>query len=290
MIRSMTGYGVSEKTSGSLRVKVEIKSLNGKFLEFNLRCPKVLNSKELELRNLLSTKIERGTVQCYINLYFSDSSHQEIKVNRQLADSYHQKIQPIAQKMGATGSDVFRWVMDIPEIMEVEETEITDDEWNLIVTTAEEAFERFDSFRHQEGLTIKEKLHEHCAGIGTQIPNIEQFEEERANNVRTRLQNSLKDIAVEDNVDTNRFEQELIYYLEKYDIAEEKNRLIAHCMHFEETLVGEAKGKKLGFIAQEMGREINTLGSKANHAGIQRIVISMKEELEKIKEQVLNAV
>jgi uncharacterized protein (TIGR00255 family) len=286
----MTGYGVAEKTSEHLRVKVEIKSLNGKFLELNLRCPKILSSKELEIRNRFAKKLERGTIQFYINLYFQDGSHQAVNVNEDLALEYFNKLKGLAGTLNAGTQDVFRWIMDIPEILQVEEEDLRDEEVQLILDTCDEAFESLNNFRIQEGTGIKELLHEHCAAIAQKLPEIEQHESERTELLKNRLQNSLKEMGKDENFDSNRFEQELIYYLEKFDISEEKNRLIAHCEHFEETLNGPGKGKKLGFIAQEMGREINTLGSKANHAGIQRSVIAMKEELEKIKEQVLNVV
>lgn len=290
MIRSMTGYGVSEKTTEHLRVKVEIKSLNGKFLELNLRCPKILSSKELEIRNRFSKKLERGTVQFYINLYFQDGSHQAVNVNQSLALEYYNKLKVLAESMDANAQDVFRWVLDIPEILQIEEEDLKEEEHQLILDTCDEAFENLDEFRKQEGAAIQDILHSHCAAIADRLPEIEVHEAERTELLKLRIQNSLNELGPDENHDPNRYEQELIYYLEKFDISEEKNRLIAHCEHFEETLSGIAKGKKLGFIAQEMGREINTLGSKANHAGIQRAVIAMKEELEKIKEQVLNVV
>ncbi|MCB9261102.1 MAG: YicC family protein [Flavobacteriales bacterium] len=287
MIRSMTGYGIAEKMNHKFNIKVEIKSLNGKFLELNLRAPKILGEKEVVLRKLLSQKLVRGSVLCIVTMEAIDVSD-SMKLNKPLAIHYFSQIKSLADELKTNDGDALRTVLLLPDVMKSEDGTLDDSDWDDLVLTMEQAFDRFDDFRLTEGKEIAEVLNEYNNNIINLLPKIEPLEAERIEQVKSKLISNLEEIKSNTAFDQNRFEQELIYYLEKIDIAEEKSRLMAHCQHFANALKKEPSGKKLGFISQEMGREINTLGSKANFAPIQEIVIVMKEELEKIKEQSLN--
>jgi uncharacterized protein (TIGR00255 family) len=289
MLKSMTGYGNAELATDKYIYKVEIKSLNGKFLELNLRLPKLFSDKEIMLRNLISTTIVRGSVSVFINLEKREGLEIEpITINKPLAITSYKVWKDLANELGADSRDIFRMVMTMPEILKIEEQSYNEDDWEMLIKTFEKANENFDKFRKEEGKSLQVLLTNHCLAIEELIPEIEQFESERMDTTRQRLLKNLNELMGKDNFDKNRLEQELIYYLEKLDISEEKNRLISHCRHFLDSLKEENNGRKLNFIAQEIGREVNTLGSKANHADMQKAVVKMKEELEKIKEQVLN--
>ncbi|MFT5725296.1 MAG: hypothetical protein ACI9JN_002420 [Bacteroidia bacterium] len=289
MIRSMTGYGNAEKITKRYHIKVEIKSLNGKFLELNLRTPKLLGEKEPVLRKFLSTKLIRGSVLCILSMDREDDVVAGSKLNTALAKHYHQQIKSLSDELGTDDKDILRSILMMPEVMTSEDGSLEDSDWDDILEAVNEAYDKFDSFRLNEGSELRSMLLDHNTVISAQIPLIEQFEETRKQQVKDRLAFGLEEYTNKDKtVDLNRFEQELIYYLEKLDIAEEKNRLKTHCELFDKEINKGSNGKKLGFISQEMGREINTLGSKAGFAPIQELVIVMKEELEKIKEQTLN--
>jgi uncharacterized protein (TIGR00255 family) len=289
MIRSMTGYGNAEKITKRYHIKVEIKSLNGKFLELNLRTPKLLGEKEPVLRKFLSTKLIRGSVLCILSMDREDDVVAGSKLNTALAKHYHQQIKSLSDELGTDDKDILRSILMMPEVMTSEDGSLEDSDWDDILEAVNEAYDKFDSFRLNEGSELRSMLLDHNRVISAQIPLIEQFEETRKQQVKDRLAFGLEEYTNKDKtVDLNRFEQELIYYLEKLDIAEEKNRLKTHCELFDKEINKGSNGKKLGFISQEMGREINTLGSKAGFAPIQELVIVMKEELEKIKEQTLN--
>jgi len=288
MIRSMTGYGSAEKLSAKYHIKVELKSLNGKFLELNLRSPKTLGDKEALLRKHLSKKLIRGSVLCILTMDRIDDSGEGIQLNKGLAKYYFNQMKALADELQTNDDDILRTVLTMPDVLKAEEGSIEDSDWQDVLAAVEEAFEKFEQFRLTEGDELGKMLEGHNEAILAQLPKIEALEAERKALVKERLLNGLEDLNKEGKTDANRFEQEMIYYLEKLDIAEEKNRLVAHCQLFAKELKKEANGKKLGFIGQEMGREINTLGSKAGFAPIQELVIAMKEELEKIKEQALN--
>lgn len=289
MLKSMTGYGSAETTSDKYIFKVELKSLNGKFLELNLRLPKLFSDKEILLRNHITAKLVRGSVSVFINLEKQKGLAQEpISINKPLATEYYKTWKDLADSLGASGDDIFRAVMTMPEIMKQEEQGYEEEEWEQLLKTFELAYHNLETFRKEEGKALQILLTNHCLAIEELIPIVEELEPERMEITKQRLQKNLNDLINKEGFDQNRFEQELIYYLEKLDITEEKNRLISHCRHFLDTLKEEQSGRKLNFIAQEIGREINTMGSKASHAGMQKAVVKMKEELEKIKEQVLN--
>lgn len=290
MIRSMTGYGAAEKNNGRLLIKVEFKSVNGKNLELNVRLPRELSDKELVLRNRYQSRLERGTVALNLTLEFSASKENPSSVNEQLLKQYYRQLENIANELGADKSDIFRCALLMPDVMQAEDKSLIAEDWNDILSVADLAFEQYDAYRLQEGKETAAALEFHARQIAESIAYAEAFEPERISTLKSRLIRNLEDLLSASDYDKNRFEQELIYYLEKWDIQEEKHRLAAHCALFHETLGTESSGKKLGFISQEMGREINTLGSKANHAGMQQVVITMKEHLEKIKEQILNII
>ncbi len=288
MIRSMTGYGVAEKHSPDYHVKFEIRSLNGKYLDINFRMPRYLMSKEIELRNLLGSRLERGSITISINVVKHKVNSNEVKINKPLAKAYYDQLKGLSDELGAPDHDIFRITTLMQDVIYQDEEEVDAQLMDMLKASAEEAFEQFDAYRMKEGEHIADEMKQYCEDIRNEIPVIEGQEAERKAATRERLHKNLVALLDDDNYDKNRFEQELIYYIEKYDLSEEKTRLHTHCVHFESALNEQPKGKKLSFIAQEMGREINTLGSKANHSGIQQSVIKMKEELEKIKEQVLN--
>lgn len=287
-MRSMTGYGMAETHTPDYHVKVEIRSLNGKYLDINFRMPRYLLSKELIFRNQLGSKIERGTVTVNIHVVKLKVSEDVVGINKALATSYYKQLKSLSQELGAKEDDIFRITTMMQDVIYVDDDEVDDELIELVKQTASSAFEKFDAYRTQEGKSIHQHISSCCENILNQLPVIEEKEPERIESTKERLHNGLVALLNDDNYDKNRFEQELIYYIEKFDISEEKSRLRAHCAHFMEALSNKPKGKKLNFISQEMGREINTLGSKANHSDIQRSVITMKEELEQIKEQVLN--
>lgn len=288
MMRSMTGYGSAELQTRNFHIKVELKSLNGKFLELNLRSPKFLGEKEVEIRKYLNAVLTRGSVLCTITMDKSANAEYDVNLNRVLASAYYEEMKSLAEELNAPDHDIFRTIMTMPDVLKQEDGNLEEEDWEGLMTCCKEAFEKLDRFRVQEGEELRQLLMRHNNIILELLPQVEPLEEERKIIVKERLKSGLGELAKDINADINRLEQEMIYYLEKLDITEEKNRLSAHCVLFNTELQKADNGKKLGFISQEMGREINTLGSKANYAPIQEIVIGMKEELEKIKEQALN--
>lgn len=288
MIRSMTGYGGAERITKRYHIKVEIKSLNGKFLELNLRCPKSLGEKEPALRKHLSKKLVRGSVLCILTMENIDSVGENVKLNDKLARHYFHLMKSLADELNTNDQDILRTVLTMPDVLRAEDGSIDDEDWSDILATVNEAFDKFDAYRIDEGKELAGLLSEHNAKIMSLLNDVETYESDRKQSVKNKLLAGLEDFAQDNKVDQNRFEQELIYYLEKMDVAEEKNRLQAHCQLFAKEVTEASNGKKLGFISQEIGREINTLGSKASYAPMQEVVIQMKEELEKIKEQSLN--
>lgn len=288
MMRSMTGYGSAETQTGNFQIKVEIKSLNGKFLEINLRNPKILGEKEIELRRYLSTVLNRGSVLCSINMDRAESVDYDINLNTRLASAYYNEMKSLANTLGANENDLLRTVLNMPDVLKNEEGKLDDEDWEGVMECCKAAVDKLDAFRLQEGKELHKLLEQHNKAIMETLPLIDPLLQQRKDQLRDRLKSGLDELSMELNSEDNRLEQEMIYFLEKLDVSEERNRLSAHCQLFVKELLQENNGKKLGFISQEMGREINTLGSKANFAPIQEIVISMKEELEKIKEQSLN--
>ena len=284
MILSMTGFGKASLQLSTKKITVEVKSLNSKGLDLNTRMPSVYRENELALRNLLALKLERGKVDfsLYVEVTGEDTSS---KINAPIVKAYMAQLKTILPN--ADDTELMKMAIRMPDTMKTEREEIDENEWKQIQTVIDEAIENMLSFRKSEGASLEKEFTLRVENIRNYMNQALVLDPERVNNIKERLQTAIDELKV--NVDTNRFEQELIYYLEKLDITEEKVRLTNHLDYFLQTLNGsEANGRKLGFITQEMGREINTMGSKSNHAGMQKLVVMMKDELEKIKEQVLN--
>ncbi len=289
-MKSMTGYGSAERNTSKHRVKVEFKSLNGKFLEINLRVPKMMSDKEAIIRNHFGNKLVRGSVLIVFVMERTADAEDVVAINEELATAYYGRISNLAEKLDASDDDLLSIVLSMPDVLKADEKSMDDEEWGEVLSIAEEAMQKLDDFRLEEGAVLKDLLTGHNNVIKKLNEEVSLHDLARREAMRNKILSSIKENFADESYDKNRFEQELIYYLEKLDISEERNRLESHCAMFEDELNGSASGKKLGFISQEMGREINTMGSKANFAEIQRLVVEMKEELEKIKEQVLNVV
>ncbi len=284
MILSMTGFGKASLQLSTKKITVEVKSLNSKGLDLNTRMPSVFRENELALRNLLALKLERGKVDfsLYVEVTGEDTSS---KINSPIVKAYMAQLKAILPD--ADDTELMKMAIRMPDTMKTEREEIDENEWKQIQIVIDEAIENMLSFRKSEGASLEKEFTLRIENIRSYMNQALVLDPERVTSIKERLQTAIDELKV--NVDTNRFEQELIYYLEKLDITEEKVRLTNHLDYFLQTLNGsEANGRKLGFITQEMGREINTMGSKSNHAEMQKLVVMMKDELEKIKEQVLN--
>ena len=289
MILSMTGYGKATATYGSKKICAEIKSLNSKALDLSTRIAPLFREKEMEIRTLIAQTLERGKVD--FNLWIEeDATQQGAPINRAIVENYYTQIKAISESVGIPEpTDWFATLLRMPDALSrTEVKELSDEEWTAARTAITEAIAQLMDFRQQEGAALERKFGEKLGDIEALLHSIAPYEKERTEKIRERILDSLqKNLGIE--YDNNRFEQELIYYIEKLDINEEKQRLTNHLAYFRQTMSeGHGQGKKLGFIAQEMGREINTTGSKSNHAEMQNIVVKMKDELEQIKEQVLN--
>ena len=288
MTHSMTGYGKAVAELPNKKVTVEIRSLNSKQFDLYTRVPVIYRVKEIELRNSLSQLLERGKVDLTINVeQFAKDISSRIDYN--VLNQYKTDIEQWANDMGiSVPDDWFSVLLRLPDVMKQETEELDEEEWNIIKGTINKAVESLILFREQEGKMLENVLIEKISNIRSLLVDIATFEGERIERVKNRILEELNNLGGIE-YDKNRFEQEIIYYLEKLDINEEKTRLSHHLNYFEEILKeNKSQGKKLGFITQEIGREINTLGSKSNQSGMQRIVVQMKDELEQIKEQVLN--
>ncbi len=284
MILSMTGFGKASLQLSTKKITVEVKSLNSKGLDLNTRMPSIFRENELALRNLLALKLERGKVDfsLFVEVTGEDTSS---KINVPIVKAYMAQMKAILPN--ADDTELMKMAIRMPDTMKTEREEIDENEWKQIQIVIDEAIENMLSFRKSEGASLEKEFTLRIENIRSYMNQALVLDPERVTNIKERLQTAIDELKV--NVDTNRFEQELIYYLEKLDITEEKVRLTNHLDYFLQTLNGsEANGRKLGFITQEMGREINTMGSKSNHAEMQKLVVMMKDELEKIKEQVLN--
>lgn len=285
----MTGYGKSVVTFNEKKINVEIKSLNSKALDLSTRIAPLYREKEMEMRQMISKALVRGKVDFSIWIE-KDASLDATPINSALVENYYHQIKDIAAKIGMPEpQDWFSILVRMPDVMSKTEAEVlTDEEWAVARGGVEQALQALVEFRKQEGAALYNKFSEKLDNIGSLLASIEPYEKSRVEKIRSRIVEGLKSIP-EIEYDKNRLEQELIYYIEKLDINEEKQRLANHLKYFRETMNdGIGQGKKLGFIAQEMGREINTTGSKSNQAEMQNIVVKMKDELEQIKEQVLN--
>jgi len=290
MIRSMTGYGKAECELALKKITIEVKSLNSKQLDLNTRTPGVYREKEIEIRREISDKLIRGKID--FSLY-SESLGVESNsaINNQMVKSYFAQLSELSNELGLPVNEhILPIIMQLPDVVKTTRDEPDENEWKIVIATIREALTALDNFRLQEGLSLRKDIIFNLNTITTLLSQIAPFELERTEKVKERILDGLKELDSPEGIDHNRLEQEMIFYLEKLDINEEKVRLGHHCSYFIETLeLDEPVGKKLGFIAQEIGREINTLGSKANHTEMQKLVIGMKDALEKIKEQLLNA-
>ena len=284
MIHSMTGFGKASLQLPTKKITVEIKSLNSKGLDLNTRMPSVFREMELDLRNQISQRLERGKVD--FSLYVEVTGEETTsKINVPIVKGYINQMKAVIPTADET--ELMKMAVRMPDALKTERDEIDENEWKQIQTVINEALENIANFRKDEGASLEKEFQLRISNINNLMNEAVSYDAERVETVKTRLRTALDELKV--NVDENRFEQELIFYLEKYDITEEKVRLGNHLSYFLETLNGtEANGRKLGFITQEMGREINTMGSKSNHTETQKLVVMMKDELEKIKEQVLN--
>ena len=280
----MTGFGKASLQLPTKKITVEIKSLNSKGLDLNTRMPSVFREMELGLRNQISQRLERGKVD--FSLYVEVTGEETTsKINVPIVNGYMNQMKAVIPNADAT--ELLKMAVRMPDALKTERDEIDATEWKKIQTVIDEALENIANFRKDEGASLEKEFQLRISNINNLMNEAVSYDAERVETVKTRLRTALEELKV--NVDENRFEQELIFYLEKYDITEEKVRLGNHLNYFLETLNGtEANGRKLGFITQEMGREINTMGSKSNHTEMQKLVVMMKDELEKIKEQVLN--
>lgn len=288
MIRSMTGYGSSCAETPERKITVELRSLNSKQCDINTRLPWYYKEKEIEIRSRISKGLVRGKADLSISVDSNDDANLP-RLNKAAIKSYYNQLIDVAGELYIENrKELLSIIMKLPETLRTEKQALSDSEWELLTRLLDESLLELDRFRIEEGKSIEKDLRERIGNIQSSLEEIGQFEEERIGRIKDRIRSSLMQLENE-NTDENRFEQEILYYIEKLDLNEEKVRLKKHCTYFIETIEKEENnGKKLGFISQEIGREINTLGSKAGDARIQRIVVMMKDELEKIKEQVLN--
>ncbi len=306
MIFSMTGYGKAEcLVANNKKLVVEIKSLNSKSLDLSVRIAPQLRSKELEIRTLIAQRLERGKLD--LSIYYQDAAQGEsaatyTPINRDAFAYYYKELSSLQAELGLQAGDLIATIMRMPEVTKSQDSsEISDEEWAVVLQTIVEAINQFNAFREQEGVSLYQMFCEKLDAIAALLTEVEPYEQSRVEKIKARIVANLEQLsaATQQAIDHNRLEQEMIYYIEKLDINEEKVRLTNHLKYFRETMesgkaIGDGQlaiggvGKKLGFIAQEMGREINTLGSKSNQSEMQIIVVKMKDILEQIKEQVLN--
>ncbi|WP_159518214.1 YicC/YloC family endoribonuclease [Sunxiuqinia indica] len=289
MIKSMTGYGKAEFETGNKKITIELKTLNSKQLDINSRIPALYREKDILIRKEMNEKLVRGKMD--FSLYLENlGTESNSVINENIVTAYFEQLSSIQEKIGLPVTpEVMQSILRLPDAVKTVYEELDEKEWETIHANLLKVIEAVDQFRCQEGIALEKDIRSNVNEILDLLKQVEPFEKQRLENIKTRITDGLNEIALNGNVDKNRFEQELIYYMEKLDINEEKVRLANHCEYFLETMESsEVVGKKLGFIAQEIGREINTLGSKANESNIQRIVVQMKDSLERIKEQMLN--
>lgn len=285
----MTGFGKAECVLPHKKLVIEIRSLNSKQMDANIRVPGLYREKELEIRQLIAAELERGKVECTMMMELNGEEG-SVVINESLVKEYYEHLYRISGELGLKPSlELLNMVMRMPDTVKTARAELEEEEWKVVRKALREALIQVNRFRASEGRALENDMKARVDAISSRLTRVDPYENERIKLVRERIGNNLTTFSSKEEPDQNRFEQELIYYLEKLDISEEKVRLAKHCSYFLETMEEDrAVGKKLGFISQEMGREINTLGSKANHAEIQKLVVEMKDELERIKEQVLN--
>jgi uncharacterized protein (TIGR00255 family) len=288
-MKSMTGFGKATTEIPGKKVTVEVRSLNSKQLDLNLRLPYLYKEKELELRAEISKQIERGKVDVSV---FTESTLDilPVSINKKLAKTYYNELKSLSEELAEVNPNLLALVVKMPDVMKAEReiVELDEVEWKQVKTTVDKAIDAFQKFRSDEGTTLSNEFSNRIRLIDKLLSEVIIMDAPRVENIRTRIKNSIAEAIEKEKIDQNRFEQELIYYIEKLDITEEKLRLKTHIDYFLNTMNEPASGRKLGFISQEIGREINTIGSKANDASVQKLVVQMKDELEKIKEQLLN--
>lgn len=289
MIKSMTGYGKAVAETPAKKITIEIKSLNSKSFDLNTRVPWLYKEKEPEIRTLVSQKLDRGKIDLTISFDMIDEEIIPV-INKTIVKNYYTQLQEIANELKINmDNQILSTILKFPDALKAGKAELDEKEWNMVKDHIEESIEMLDKYRIEEGISIENDIRKNIGSILQTLDNIEPFEAGRITRVREKFASILAENPGTENIDQNRFEQEMIFYLEKYDINEEKVRLKTHCNYFLETVASPSpNGKILGFIAQETGREINTIGSKANDASIQKLVVMMKDELERIKEQTLN--
>jgi uncharacterized protein (TIGR00255 family) len=291
MVQSMTGYGAATFSSENYKATVELKSLNSKFAEINLRLPRTYMQQEIVIRNLLTQALQRGKINGVLTLEVLNPDKLKLRINRPLVHAYVRELDALRHELGLSQPLELEYILNLPDALATDGDDADPEEMDLVMRAFAVATERMLASRNEEGKALEADMRNCGHNIGLELAKIADYLPERLENIRARLNNSLQEVKERSQMDGNRYEQELIYYIEKLDVNEEMVRLAKHLEYFEKTLAEkESNGKKLGFILQELGREINTIGSKANHAGIQVMVVKMKEELERIKEQVLNIV
>jgi uncharacterized protein (TIGR00255 family) len=287
MIRSMTGFGSANAEYKTKAISIDIKSLNSKYFDLNLRLPSEYRDKDLELRTELARELERGKIEVIISLEAGETEP-ATSINKLAFEKYYKELKVLDKKFKLGATDFLNVILRLPDAVITPEERLDEKEWTLIRKTLDKAVKAFHNFRDKEGKFMEADLKDRIAAIEKSLKRIDETDGARIENLRKRMQDNLNEYFSSENIDKNRFEQELLFYIEKMDISEEKVRLRSHCEYFISTMKENSNGKKLGFISQEMGREINTLGAKANDASIQKLVVEMKDELEKIKELLMN--
>jgi len=288
----MTGYGQARFEDEQHAVQVEVKSLNSKFLDVNIRMPRAFNDKEIQVRNMISERLERGKISLTLDFSHKGEAFTKIRINEQLFRDYYTTLKSLSDSIGSKSEDLFRLAIQFPEVVETLDDDLNrEKEWQVIQPVLEQAIALCDEFRMKEGKVLTENLSQYLNTIADLLVKVRELDPLRIERIRSRITGNLKEFVQKEEIDVNRLEQELIYYIEKLDIKEELVRLDSHLNYFSEILDSKTSmGKKMNFLAQEIGREINTIGSKSNDAAMQKVVVNMKEELEKIKEQVLNLI
>ena len=288
MIHSMTGYGKAEGIIGNKKITIQLRSLNSKQADVSVKVPSTFKDQELVFRKERANQLQRGKIEMYLS-YESNEKDNSYEVDEEVFQRYYNQLSLLNGKFKLDNSNLTATILKMPEILKAREETINDNDNVALLELLQQALSDINTFRADEGKTLETDLTEHVNQIDGLLTEALKYEDERTATVRARILSNLEDSQQQDKVDMDRFEQEMIFYMEKYDISEEKVRLKAHCDYFKKTMSeAEGQGKKLGFISQEIGREVNTLGSKSNHAQMQKLVVQMKDQLEKIKEQVLN--
>ena len=287
MVKSMMVLGKFFSVNEGKKISVEVRSLNSKQLDLGIRMPSVFKEKENDIRTLAQRLLERGKIDVFV-LFESNLEQKSISINKELAKNYYKELMSLASELNVADNNYIEIVSKMPEVWKHEKHELNEEDWLTLYNTVEKALIDLNIFRADEGKVLANELSNRINKIALNLSAIQKMDGLRVQHIRDRIKNNINEVIGNDKVDNNRFEQELIYYIEKIDITEEKVRLKTHCDYFIKTMEEDSSGRKLGFITQEIGREINTIGSKANDAEIQKLVVEMKDELEKVKEQLLN--